>query len=76
VLGELGVRNCHEGTHIRHARVGGGLGSRVPVGESFLDGSAFLQLTKFGEGAAEDEVRLGSGSVHGFLLLFGPFIVS
>jgi len=35
---------------------GGGLGSGVLVGELFLDGSAFLQIAEFGEGAAEDEV--------------------
>ena len=36
--------------------------------------SDFLQRAKFGEGAAEDEVRLGAGAVHGFLPLFGAFI--
>jgi hypothetical protein len=33
-----------------------------------------LQPAKFGEGAAQNEVGLGSGAVHGFLLLFGTFI--
>jgi len=32
----------------------------------FLDGSPFLELAKFGEGSAEDEVGLGPGAVYGF----------
>ena len=44
------------------------------VGDLFLEGADFLEIAEFGKGAAEDEVGLGSGAVHGFLLFFGAFI--
>jgi hypothetical protein len=40
----------------------------------FRDDSDFLQLAEFVEGAAEDQVGLGSGSVYGFLLFFGAVV--
>jgi len=40
----------------------------------FRDGSDFLELAEFVEGAAEDQVGLGSGAVYGFLLFFGAFV--
>ena len=33
-----------------------------------------MKFAEFVEGAAEDEVGLGSGTVYGFLLLFGAFV--
>jgi hypothetical protein len=53
---------------------GGGCGGGVLVGELFQDRSAFLQIAEFGEGSQEDQMGLGSGAVHGFLLFFGAFV--
>ena len=44
------------------------------VGDLFFEGATLLEVAEFGERAAEDQVGLGPGAVHGFLSLFGAFV--
>jgi hypothetical protein len=43
--------------------------------ELIVDGSLGLEFAEFGNAAAEDSVRLGSGAVYGLLLFFGAFVL-
>jgi hypothetical protein len=75
-LGDLALGEVHQGVHIARGGVGAGrgFGSRELVGDLFLEGAAFLEFAEFVEGAAKNEVGLGSGAVDGFLLLFGALV--
>jgi hypothetical protein len=70
----LTIGHSHEGVHIRRTGVRGRFGSWVLVGELFLDCAAFPEFAELVEGPPEDEVGLGAGAVHGFLLFFGALV--
>jgi len=67
--------------HRVETKTGGSAGGRCRSGSGLrvvlallAEESPLPEFGQFGNAAAKDEMRLGSGAVHGFLLFFGSFV--
>ena len=76
-LRELFVGEGHEGVETGGGAGGGGIRSGSGLGivlALLAQKSGLLEFCEFGDGTAQDEMRLRAGTVYRFLLLFGALV--